>query len=98
MISSPYLRALCGAALGGLPLLVVRAAEPPCSEPWHSSATQWLAAAVPGELLVVDSLGTWLAAHLLALEELAFFTQPDSLKILGVYPGNPFRATIGQGK
>jgi prephenate dehydratase len=34
----------------------------------------------------------------LALEELAFFTQPDSLKILGVYPANPFRATIGQGR
>jgi prephenate dehydratase len=34
----------------------------------------------------------------LALEELAFFTQPDSLKILGVYAANPFRATIGAGK
>src|SRR6202521_3189897 len=34
----------------------------------------------------------------LALEELAFFTQPDSLKILGVYPANPFRATIRQGR
>jgi prephenate dehydratase len=34
----------------------------------------------------------------LALEELAFFTRPDSLKILGVYPANPFRATIAQGK
>jgi prephenate dehydratase len=34
----------------------------------------------------------------LALEELAFFSQPDSLKILGVYPANPFRATIGQGR
>src|ERR1700726_3459865 len=34
----------------------------------------------------------------LALEELAFFSQPDSLKILGVYPAHPFRATIGQGK
>ena len=34
----------------------------------------------------------------LALEELAFFTQPDSLKILGVYPAHPFRKTIGQGK
>ena len=33
----------------------------------------------------------------LALEELAFFTQPNSLKILGVYPAHPFRATIGQG-
>lgn len=30
-----------------------------------------LAAARPGELLVIDSLGTWLAAHLLALAELA---------------------------
>jgi adenosylcobinamide kinase / adenosylcobinamide-phosphate guanylyltransferase len=30
-----------------------------------------LDAARPGQLLVVDSLGTWLAAHLLALEELA---------------------------
>jgi LPS-assembly protein len=47
MISSPYLRALCGAALGGLPMLVVRAAEPPCSEPWQSSEVQWLVAAVP---------------------------------------------------
>jgi prephenate dehydratase len=34
----------------------------------------------------------------LALEELTFFSQPNSLKILGVYPANPFRATIGQGK
>jgi prephenate dehydratase len=34
----------------------------------------------------------------LALEELAFFTQPQSLNILGVYPANPFRLTIGQGK
>jgi prephenate dehydratase len=34
----------------------------------------------------------------LALEELAFFSQPDSLKILGVYPAHPFRKTIGQGK
>jgi prephenate dehydratase len=32
----------------------------------------------------------------LALEELAFFTQPDSLKILGVYPANPFRKTIAK--
>jgi prephenate dehydratase len=32
----------------------------------------------------------------LALEELAFFTQPDSLKILGVYPANPFRKTIAR--
>ena len=29
----------------------------------------------------------------LALEELAFFSQPDSLKILGVYPAHPFRKT-----
>jgi prephenate dehydratase len=34
----------------------------------------------------------------LALEELAFFSQPGSLKILGVYPANSFRATIAQGK
>jgi len=34
----------------------------------------------------------------LALEELAFFSQPDSLKILGVYPANPFRATLGSEK
>jgi prephenate dehydratase len=34
----------------------------------------------------------------LALEELAFFCRPHSLKILGVYPANPFRATISQGK
>jgi prephenate dehydratase len=34
----------------------------------------------------------------LALEEVAFFSQPDSLKILGVYPAHPFRATIGQGR
>jgi prephenate dehydratase len=34
----------------------------------------------------------------LALEELTFFSQPDSLKILGVYPAHPFRATIGQGR
>jgi prephenate dehydratase len=34
----------------------------------------------------------------LALEELAFFSQPDSLKILGVYPAHPFRATIGRSK
>ena len=33
----------------------------------------------------------------LALEELAFFTQPNSLKILGVYPAHPFRATIAAG-
>jgi prephenate dehydratase len=34
----------------------------------------------------------------LALEELEFFSQPHSLKILGVYPANPFRATISPGK
>ncbi len=34
----------------------------------------------------------------LALEELAFFSQPSSLKILGVYPAHPFRKTIGQGR
>jgi len=34
----------------------------------------------------------------LALEELAFFSQPDSLKILGVYPANRFRDTLGPGK
>jgi LPS-assembly protein len=45
MISSPYLRALCGAALGGLPMLVARAAEPPCGEPWQNSPMQWVAAA-----------------------------------------------------
>ena len=28
-------------------MLVVRAAEPPCSEPWQSSEVQWLIAAVP---------------------------------------------------
>jgi prephenate dehydratase len=32
----------------------------------------------------------------LALEELAFFSQPKSLKILGVYPAHPFRATVAQ--
>ena len=31
----------------------------------------------------------------LALDELAFFSQPGSLKILGVYPAHPFRATMG---
>jgi len=30
----------------------------------------------------------------LALEELEFVSQPKSLKILGVYPGHPFRETI----
>src|SRR6516162_1281426 len=34
----------------------------------------------------------------LALEELAFFSQKDSLKILGVYRAHPFRATISQAK
>jgi len=34
----------------------------------------------------------------LALEELAFFSQPESLKILGVYPANPFRDTLAPGK
>ena len=34
----------------------------------------------------------------LALEELAFFSHPESLRILGVYPANPFRATLGSGK
>jgi len=34
----------------------------------------------------------------LALEELAFFSHPTSLRILGVYPANPFRATLGSGK
>lgn len=32
----------------------------------------------------------------LALEELAFFSQPKSLKILGVYPAHPFRATFAK--
>jgi prephenate dehydratase len=32
----------------------------------------------------------------LALEELTFFSQPDSLKILGVYPAHPFRKTIAK--
>ncbi|MDC7785783.1 prephenate dehydratase [Rhodoplanes sp. TEM] len=32
----------------------------------------------------------------LALEELAFFTQPKSLKILGVYPAHPIRATFAK--
>jgi prephenate dehydratase len=30
----------------------------------------------------------------LALEELVFFSQPNSLTILGVYPGHPFRETF----
>jgi prephenate dehydratase len=34
----------------------------------------------------------------LALDELAFFSQPDTLKILGVYPAHAFRATIGRGQ
>jgi prephenate dehydratase len=33
----------------------------------------------------------------LALEELVFFSQPDSVKILGVYPASPFRDTLGRG-
>jgi len=33
----------------------------------------------------------------LAFEELAFFSQPESLKILGVYPASPFRETLGRG-
>jgi prephenate dehydratase len=32
----------------------------------------------------------------LALEELAFFSQPGSLKILGVYPASPFREKLGR--
>ena len=32
----------------------------------------------------------------LALEELTFFSQPNSLKILGVYPAHPFRKTIAR--
>jgi prephenate dehydratase len=32
----------------------------------------------------------------LALEELTFFSQPDSLKVLGVYPAHPFRKTIAK--
>ena len=32
----------------------------------------------------------------LALEELEFFSQPKTLKILGVYPAHPFRATLAQ--
>jgi prephenate dehydratase len=34
----------------------------------------------------------------LALDELSFFSQPGSLRILGVYPAHPFRATIGPGR
>jgi len=34
----------------------------------------------------------------LALEELGFFSQQNSLKILGVYPAHPFRKTIGQAR
>jgi prephenate dehydratase len=34
----------------------------------------------------------------LAMEELAFFSRAGSLKILGVYPAHPFRATIGRAK
>jgi prephenate dehydratase len=33
-----------------------------------------------------------------ALEELGFFTQPGSLKILGVYPAHPFRASFKEAK
>src|SRR5437762_2469359 len=33
-----------------------------------------------------------------ALEELGFFTQPGSLRILGVYPANKFRATFKEEK
>ena len=32
----------------------------------------------------------------LALEELAFFSQPGSVKILGVYPASPFREKLGR--
>jgi prephenate dehydratase len=32
----------------------------------------------------------------LALEELAFFSQPGSLKILGVYPASPYREKLGR--
>jgi hypothetical protein len=31
-----------------------------------------------------------------ALEELAFFSEPNSVKILGVYPASPFRQTMGR--
>jgi prephenate dehydratase len=34
----------------------------------------------------------------LALEELGFFSQPGSLKILGVYPASPFRDTLGRNE
>jgi prephenate dehydratase len=33
-----------------------------------------------------------------ALEELGFFTQPGSLKILGVYPAHPFRSSFKEAK
>jgi prephenate dehydratase len=33
-----------------------------------------------------------------ALEELEFFTQPGSLRILGVYPANAFRSTFREEK
>ena len=33
-----------------------------------------------------------------AMEELGFFTQPGSLRILGVYPAHPFRATFKEEK
>jgi prephenate dehydratase len=32
----------------------------------------------------------------LALQELAFFSQRGSLKIVGVYPGHPYRATVAE--
>jgi adenosylcobinamide kinase/adenosylcobinamide-phosphate guanylyltransferase len=41
-----------------------------------------LAAAVAGETLVIDSLGTWLAAHLLALEDLAAADPPAAAREL----------------
>lgn len=41
-----------------------------------------LTAARSGELLVVDSLGTWLAGHLLALEELAATDAPAAARAL----------------
>jgi adenosylcobinamide kinase/adenosylcobinamide-phosphate guanylyltransferase len=41
------------------------------SERSGPTLVETLAAAQPGEILIVDSLGTWLSGHLLALEELA---------------------------
>lgn len=41
------------------------------SERTGPTLLETLAGALPGELLVIDSLGTWLASHLLALEDLA---------------------------